>query len=328
MKRSSWLSAILICLTALAFVACGDDEESGSGDTGGGDSNLSGNIKIDGSSTVAPLSEAVAEKFQEENPDVKVTVGTSGTGGGFEKFCAGETDISDASREIKQEEIDACKKENIQQEQIAVANDGLAVAVNPNNPVTCVTTDQLNQIWDKGSKLKSWSEIDGLKEDFSADLELFGPGTDSGTFDFFTEAINGEEGQQRTDYNNVGEDDNQTVRGIEGAEGGMGYFGLSFIKENEGKVKALEVDGGDGCVAPSNETVQDGTYKPLGRELFIYPSDAALQKPEVKAFADYYVENAQTIAEEVLFVPLTDEQKTEAQDKVASLSEGSGTTTE
>jgi len=305
---------------ALGVAACGDDD-SGSTDStsaeGGGD--VSGTIAIDGSSTVAPLSELAAELFQEENPDVRVTVGTSGTGGGFEKFCVGETQISDASRPIDEEEMAMCEENGITQEQITVANDGLAVVVNPENPVDCLTVDQLSQIWDKGSKVSNWSDIDGLDVDYNESLELFGPGTDSGTFDYFTEAINGEEGQQRTDYNNVGEDDNQTVRGVSGNPGGIGYFGLSFAEENSDTLKLLQVDGGDGCVTPTVETVQDGSYTPLGRGLFIYPSGDALEDPAVDAFIEFYIENAQSIAEQALFVPLTDEQVTEAQDKVDSL---------
>jgi phosphate transport system substrate-binding protein len=323
-KRMVAISASVLAL-ALGAAACGSDDESngGGGSGASGEENLSGTIKIDGSSTVAPLSEAVAEAFQAENPDVRVTVGTSGTGGGFEKFCAGETDISDASRQVEEEEMQACAKEGIKFEELTVANDGIAVALNPENPVTCLTVDQLNQMWKPGSKVSSWGAIDDLEPaSFKEELKLFGPGTDSGTFDFFTEAINGEEGASRTDYNNVGEDDNQTVRGVQGNTGGLGYFGLSFIKENEGEIKAAEVDGGSGCVAPSNETVQDGSYKPLARALYIYPSDKAIKRPEVKAFLEFYVENAQELAEQALFVPLTDQQKTEAADKVDMLAGG------
>jgi len=320
-KSRKWMLLIGVTgVLALGVAACGDDD-SGSTDStsaeGGGD--VSGTIAIDGSSTVAPLSELAAELFQEENPDVRVTVGTSGTGGGFEKFCVGETQISDASRPIDEEEMAMCEENGITQEQITVANDGLAVVVNPENPVDCLTVDQLSQIWDKGSKVSNWSDIDGLDVDYNESLELFGPGTDSGTFDYFTEAINGEEGQQRTDYNNVGEDDNQTVRGVSGNPGGIGYFGLSFAEENSDTLKLLQVDGGDGCVTPTVETVQDGSYTPLGRGLFIYPSGDALEDPAVDAFIEFYIENAQSIAEQALFVPLTDEQVTEAQDKVDSL---------
>jgi len=296
---------ISAAVLAIGVTACGsgDDETSG-----GGGGALSGTIRIDGSSTVAPLTEAVAEQFQAENPDVKVTVGTSGTGGGFEKFCVGETDISDASREIEPEEAETCKKEGIGYEDVHVATDALTVMINNENPVSCLTVDQLNAVWGPDSKLSNWDEIPDLKEEFDEELALFGPGTDSGTFDYFTDEINGEEGASRKDYNNVGENDNATVTGVEGSPGGMGYAGFSYYTENEGKLKALEVDGGKGCVGPSVESAQDGTYTPLSRPLFIYPSDSALKKPEVKAFVEYYLENATGVAESVGFIPLTEEQ--------------------
>lgn len=290
---------------ALGATACGGDGEDATAGAGG---DLSGTIRIDGSSTVAPLTEAIAERFQSENPGVRVTVGTSGTGGGFEKFCAGETAISDASRAIEPDEVEACNKGGVLFEEVRVATDALTVVVNPENPVSCLTTDQLAAIWGPRSRISDWSEVPGLKEGFSEELQLFGPGTDSGTFDYFTEAINGEEGASRKDYNNVGEDDNATVTGVSGAPGGMGYFGFSFYQENEGAVKALEIDGGKGCVAPSAETAQDDSYTPLSRPLFIYPSAAALERPEVKAFVDYYLENVNQVAESVGFIPLTAEQ--------------------
>ncbi len=305
MTISKWLMVIAsAAVLALGVAACGDDESSGSG--GGGD--LSGSIRIDGSSTVAPLTAAVAEQFEAENSDVKVTVGTSGTGGGFEKFCAGETAISDASRAIEPEEVEACEKGGIEFEEVRVATDALTVVVNPENPVNCLTVDQLGAIWGPDSSLSNWSQIPGLKEEFDEELQLFGPGTDSGTFDYFTEEINGEEGASRQDYNNVGENDNATVTGVEGAPGGMGYFGYSFYQENEDALKALEVDGGKGCVAPSVETAQNDTYVPLSRPLFIYPSDKALEEPQVKAFVDYYLDNVNSVAEAVGFIPLTEEQ--------------------
>ncbi|HWO15543.1 MAG TPA: PstS family phosphate ABC transporter substrate-binding protein, partial [Solirubrobacterales bacterium] len=301
---------------AVGVAACGSDDNSASG-SGGGD--LSGTIRIDGSSTVAPLTEAIAEQFQAENPDVRVTVGTSGTGGGFEKFCAGETAISDASRAIEPDEVAACKKDGIAYEEVRVATDALTVVVNPENPVTCLTVDQLGAIWGADSTISNWDQIPGLREDFDEELQLFGPGTDSGTFDYFTESINGEEGVSRKDYNNVGEDDNATVAGVTGAPGGMGYFGFSYYQENEGSLKALEVDGGKGCVAPSVETAQNDTYVPLSRPLFIYPSGEALKQPEVKAFVDYYLDNANGVAEAVGFIPLTDEQLQRSKDAAAKL---------
>jgi phosphate transport system substrate-binding protein len=305
----------------LTLAACGgaDAGEGTSGAAAGG-SELSGTIQIDGSSTVAPLSEAAAELFQEENPGVNVVVGTSGTGGGFEKFCTGETDISDASRPIKEEEIAVCEKNGIGFEEVTVANDGLAVVVNPENDwAQCLTVEQLNKIWAPGSKVNSWSQVDPSFPD--EPIQLFGPGTDSGTFDYFTDEINGEEGASRTDYQ-PSEDDNVIVQGVQGSKGALGYFGLSYVQENEGAVKAVEIDGGDGCVAPSVETVLDGTYTPLGRPLFIYPSDKALQREEVQAFLEFYIENEKEIAEQALYVELSDEQQQEAQEKIASLMQG------
>ena len=304
---------------ALGASACGGDDNDGRGN-GGGASNLSGTIRIDGSSTVAPLSEAAAERFKEENPNVNVSVGTSGTGGGFEKFCAGETDISDASRRIEEDEIEACRKKGIRFEEVSVANDALTVVVNPQNPVRCMTVDQLGQIWGPDSNVSSWGDVRGLRPSFGEELQLFGPGTDSGTFDYFTEAINGEEGAQRKKYSNVGEDDNATVTGVAGSQGGMGYFGFSFFEENQDKVKALQVDGGDGCVTPSEQTVQNGSYKPLGRQLYIYPSARALRRPEVRAFVEFYNQNAQQIAEQAQFIPLTRQQQQRAAERIASLS--------
>ncbi|HEX5763031.1 MAG TPA: PstS family phosphate ABC transporter substrate-binding protein [Solirubrobacterales bacterium] len=316
MNSSKWLTVIAsACVLALGVAACGDDGEA----SGGSGSDLSGSIRIDGSSTVAPLTEAVAEEFEAENPDVRVTVGTSGTGGGFEKFCAGETDISDASRAIEPEEIAACKKNGVVNEEVRVATDALTVVVNPENPVSCLTVEQLGAIWGPDSTLSSWSEIPGLQEGFDEELALFGPGTDSGTFDYFTEEINGEEGASRQDYNNVGENDNATVTGVSGAPGGLGYFGFSFYQENEGTLKALEVDGGEGCVGPSAETAQNDEYVPLSRPLFVYPSEAALQKPEVKAFVDFYLANVNELAEAVGFIPLTDEQLKASEDATAKL---------
>lgn len=310
MTSSKWLIVIVSALVlGLGATACGSSDSSGSG--GGGD--LSGTIRIDGSSTVAPLTEAIAEQFQTENSGVKVTVGTSGTGGGFEKFCAGETDISDASREIEPEEIENCQKNGVAYKDIHVATDALTVMINPQNPVKCLTVDQLSAVWGPESTISNWSEIPGVEEEFDEQLALFGPGTDSGTFDYFTESINGEEGETRKDYNNVGENDNATVTGVEGSPGGMGYAGFSYYTENEGKVAALEVNNGEGCVPPSVETAQDGSYAPLSRPLFVYPSDAALKKSEVTAFIAFYLENVNSVAESLGFVPLTEEQLAESE---------------
>jgi phosphate transport system substrate-binding protein len=305
-------AAMMVLALPLLAAGCGNDEADA-----GGSGNLSGTISIDGSSTVGPLTEAAAELFREENPDVRITVGVSDTGGGFEKFCAGETAISDASRQIEQEEIDACKEKNIAYEEVQVANDGIAVVVNPDNDwAQCLATAELKKIWDKGSKVENWNQV---KPDFpDQGMKLFGAGTDSGTFDYFTEQINGEEGRSRTDYS-PSEDDNVTVAGVSGDRGNLGYFGLSYAIANEGKVKAVQIDSGDGCVEPANETVQDDTYRPLSRPLLIYPSQSALQKPEVQAFVKFYVDNYDTIAEQAQFVPMTEEQAQESKDNVARL---------
>jgi len=310
--RFSLPLALAALALGLAAVGCG-----GSDDDGGGE--LSGTIRIDGSSTVAPLSEAAAELFQNENPGVQVTVGTSGTGGGFEKFCNGETDISDASRPIADDEIEACQGNDVAFEQVTVANDALSVLVHPDNPVDCLTVEQLGQIWAPGSTVSSWSQIEGLEPAFDEQLQLYGPGTDSGTFDYFTDAVNGEEGAQRTNYNNIGEDDNTGIVGVEGSLGGMFYVGFSYYVENQDRVKALQIDGGNGCVEPSLETVQDGSYSPLGRGLFVYPSAQALERPEVLAFVRFYIENQAEIAEAAGYISLTEEQEEEALAKVESL---------
>jgi phosphate transport system substrate-binding protein len=306
-------------LLALGVAACGDDDDSDSGDTATG---LTGQIRADGSSTVAPLTETAAELFQGENPEVQVTVGTAGTSGGFEKFCNGETDISDASRPIEPEEEQACADTGVEYEELQVANDALSVIVNPNNPVTCMTVDQLNTVWDNGSAVDSWSDIQDLDAEVGdEEITLFGAGSDSGTYDYFTEAINGEEGVIRTDYNSIGEDDNAAINGVVGDEWAMAFVPYSFVTEAGDTVKSLEVDDGDGCVAPSVETVQDGSYKPLGRPLFVYPSAEALQREEVDAFLQYYIDNQETITEQATFIPMTEEQAQGSSDKIASLIE-------
>jgi phosphate transport system substrate-binding protein len=295
------------CALAMGAAACGnDDDDSGNGGGGGGGQELSGNIKIDGSSTVAPFAQAAQEAFQAENPGVRITVGTSGTGGGFEKFCAGETDISNASRPIKDdEEVPLCEKAGVDFKEVPVANDGIAVVTNPDLKVDCLTTDQLKKLWNQGSKVKNLSEVDPKLPDTT--LTLFGPGTDSGTFDYFTDEINGEEGVSREDYQ-PSEDDNVLVQGVAGEPGGLGYFGFSYYEQNQDKLNLVGVDGGAGCVKPSTESIQNGEYTPLGRPIFMYPSTKALQKPEVKAFMDYIIENYQPIAEGAQIVPMSQEQ--------------------
>jgi phosphate transport system substrate-binding protein len=316
------LLLVLAMVASLAFAvaACGGDDDSTEPSGGGGaaeSGDLSGTIRIDGSSTVFPFAEAAGELFNEENPNVKITVGESGTGGGFEKFCAGETDISDASRPIKpDEEAPVCEKAGVKYEEIQVANDGIAVVTNPNLKVDCLTTEQLKKIWEPKSKVANLSEVgSGLPD---AKLSLFGPGTDSGTFDFFTDKINGEEGASREDYE-ASEDDNQLVTGVAGTDGGLGYFGFSYYEGNTDKLNLVGVgEDESSCVKPSAETIQDASYF-LARPLFMYPSDKALERPEVKAFMQFVVDNAADIAAAAKIVPMTDEQASESKDEVAKL---------
>lgn len=306
MRRIRWFVIVAAVMAmALVGVACGGDDTSSDSSSPGAVA-LSGDIRIDGSSTVGPLTEAAAEFFQQENPDVRVTVGISGTGGGFEKFCAGETDISDASRSIEPDEEEACASAGVEFAEVPVANDGIAVVVNTENTwAESLTVEQLSAIWNEGSKIDNWNQVDPSFPDVP--LELFGPGTDSGTFDYFTDAINGEEGVSRTDYLAT-EDDNVAVQGVAGSKGGMAYFGLSYYEQNTDKLKVVTIDDGNGPVAPSRETVQAGEYTPLSRPLFIYPSKTALQRPEVAAFIQFYLDNADRIAEQALYVPMTAEQ--------------------
>jgi phosphate transport system substrate-binding protein len=302
-------------LLATATAACGRSDSASDGTNAAisnTSSDLSGRIEADGSSTVGPFVTAAAEDFQAQNPGVQVTVGISGTGGGFERFCAGETDLSDASRPIKDdEEVPVCKTNGIEYTEFQVANDGIAVVTNKENDwATCLTVEQLNKIWGPDSKIDNWNQVDPSFPDQK--LTLAGPGTDSGTFDFFTGVINGEEDASRTDYQAT-EDDNVTVQAVSGDKGGLGYFGLSYFEQNQDTLNDVEVDGGSGCVAPSSETVQDGSYTPLSRPLFVYVKNTSLQKPEVAAFMKYILDNQAQIAEKALFVPMTDEQAQKAE---------------
>ena len=312
-KRETTLRIALLLGLLVLLAGCGgggrggDDEASGTTtEASGVGSDLSGRIEADGSSTVGPFTTAGAERFQQENPDVQVTVGVSGTGGGFERFCRGETDLSNASRAIKDEEATICKDAGIEYVEFQVANDALTVVVNTENDwATCLTVEQLGTIWGPDSKVKNWNEVDPSFPD--EELSLFGPGTDSGTFDYFTDEINGEEGASRSDYS-ASEDDNNTVTGVSGEKGGLGYFGFSYFEENQDTLKAVEIDGGDGCVAPSVENAQNGTYTPLARPLFLYAKQESFERPEVEAFVRYLIDNETEIAEASQFVPLTDEQ--------------------
>jgi phosphate transport system substrate-binding protein len=257
-----------------------------------------------------------AERFGAFNSKVGISVGVAGTGGGFQRFCAGETDLSDASRPIKPEEAAACKRAGIAYSEIAIANDGISIVVNPRNTwVSCLTVAQLAKIWGEHSKVGNWRDLDSAYPDVP--MRLYGPGTDSGTFDFFTAKINGEEDVSRSDYS-ASEDDNVTVQGVSGDRGALGYFGLSYAEENASRVKLLAVDGGDGCVKPSTKTVQDGTYAPLSRPLFVYVKHRSAQRPEVRAFLDYLVTHAGELAIDARFVPLTLRQRAQALTKLAA----------
>ena len=311
------LLLLALAILALGAAGCGreeDDEADAPAATGEATEpaeELSGSIEIDGSSTVGPLTTAAAEEFRGVQPNVNVTVGISGTGGGFERFCAGETDVSNASRPIdEEEEVPLCAEAGVEYTEFQVGVDALTVVVNPENDwATCLTVDQLNKMWEPAAegKVKNWNQIDPSFPDQA--LSLAGPGTDSGTFDYFTDEINGEEGASRADYT-ASEDDNVTVQAVAGDPGALGYLGFTYFEENMDSLKAVEIDGGDGCVAPSVEAARDGTYVPLSRPLFIYVKNEALARPEVYGFVEFFLTNSVQIAEDYLFIPVPEEQVT------------------
>ncbi len=301
------IAATALALGTLVAAGCGDDDDTSSGTAAAG-SDLSGNIAIDGSSTVGPLTSAAAEAFNGENPDVDITVGTSGTGGGFELFCAGETDISDASRAINDEEIAACETGGVTYEEFRVASDGITLVTGIDSDVggEDLTIKQLAAIWGPDSKISNWDAIPPAGSFNDLALTLAGPDSQSGTYDFFNEEVLGEDAageviEPRQDYS-ASADDNVTVRAVQSAPGGLGYFGYTYFEENTDTLKDFSIDG----VKPTAETITDGTY-PLSRPLFIYASTASLAKPEVKAFVQYYLENATTLSEEQQFVPAPQE---------------------
>ena len=305
MKRTIAIGLGLMVAPALA--ACGGGEA-------GSDDGLSGLVAIDGSSTVFPISQAMAEEFMIATPGVQVTVGVSGTGGGFQKFCNGETDISDASRTIRESEVEACRANGIEPIELTIAWDGLTVVTNPANDwATCMTVDELMRLWQPGSTIGRWSEIrDGWPDE---EVILYGPDTDSGTFDYFTDAIVGEEDASRSDYT-ASADDNVLVLGVSGDAGALGYFGYAYYEENQDKLNAVEIDNGNGCVGPERATIEDGSYAPLSRPMFIYVRSDALERPEVKAFVDFYIDSAPALVPETGYVPMTAPQYDEARMKV------------
>lgn len=300
----------LMSLSLMLLAACGGGsgggqgggEETGGGEGGGG--GQSGSIEIEGSSTVIPITQAVAEKFNQENPDVQIQVGGAGTGDGFEAFCGGTTQISDASRPIEADEIQACEENGVEFMEIPVALDGLSVVVNAQNDFAeDITLEELKTMWEPEAEgeITQWSQVRSEWPD--EELALFGPGTQSGTFDFFTEFVNGEEGASRTDYQ-ASEDDNVLVQGVSGNPNALGYFGFSYYEQNQDVLKALAVDG----VEPSADTIVSGEY-PLSRPLFIYVSTQAMEeKPEVEEFVNFYLaeENLASTVEQAQYVPLPD----------------------
>lgn len=264
--------------------------------------NLSGAVKIDGSSTVYPITEAVAEEFKAAAPRVNVTVGISGTGGGFKRFAVGETDISDASRPIKKEEHDLTVQNKVEYIEIPVAYDGLSIVVNPKNTwVDKLTLDEVKTIFREGGP-KNWSEV---REGFpDKPIKIFSPGTDSGTFDYFKEVVAAEKGASIRQDMSVSEDDNVLVRGVSGDEAAIGFFGVAYYLENKDKLRAVPIDAGKGPVAPTPETIENGTYAPFSRPLFIYVNKKAARRPEVRAFVEFYLENGPDLAQEVGYVKL------------------------
>lgn len=319
MKRTSirlGTSAAGVAALALILSACGgaDAGESGSGEGAGG------TVAVDGSSTVEPMSKAASELLSEENADVRVTVAASGTGGGFEKFCVGETDISDASRPIKEdEEVPVCEENGVEYTELQVATDALTVVVHPDLAVDCLTTEQLVELWHPTSKVTNWNELDPSFPD--QEIALFGPGTDSGTYDYMAADVIGDESETtRSDYE-ASEDDNVLVQGVSGTEGATGYFGFTYYEENADSLKALAIDDGNGCVEPSVETAQAGEYTPLARPLFIYVSNASYdEKPAVAEYVDFYIENLEQIATAAKFIPLSEELYEETKSALEGIS--------
>lgn len=300
MKRIKGLTIIImISILLISAVSCSKKQAA-----------LSGTIKADGSSTVGPITQAVAEEFKKVNKDVEIAVGISGTGGGFKKFVVGETDINDASRPVKQEELDKAKANNIEMTEFEVAKDGIAVVVNKENTwVSDITVEQLKKIWSKDSTVKTWKDVNPSWP--AIPIKLYGPGTDSGTFEYFTEAVNGKAKEIRPDFT-ASEDDNVLVQGVEGDKGAMGYFGLAYYEENKDKLKILKVNG----VEPTLDTVKNGTYKPLSRPLFIYVNNKSLERAEVKEFVKFYLTKAKDLVKEVGYIPLEDSKYQEQLGKI------------
>ncbi|MFB6344289.1 MAG: PstS family phosphate ABC transporter substrate-binding protein [bacterium] len=280
---------------------------AGCGNSGGGGQSdqLSGEVNIAGSSTVYPIATAVSEEFQKKHPNVSVSVSSTGSGGGFSNFfCPGKTDLNNASRPIKDEEMNQCQKNGVQPIEFQVAIDALTVVTNKENPVDCMTTDELKQIW-KPNGADRWNQVNSDWP--NAEFELYGAASTSGTFDYFTEAIMHEEGSHRSDYSAT-EHDNTIVQGVSGSKYALGYFGYAYYKQNKNKVKAVAIDNGNGCVKPSLETAKSGKYKPLSRPLFTYVAKRRLSKDRVKAFTKSFIKRAGTdLVSQIGYVPVTED---------------------
>lgn len=335
MVKSKGMKGILTLAMAAMLVfaaACGNNGNGENTNTGGASNapttspsatteateepaKLSGEIKVDGSSTVFPLTEAAAEEFRAEHPDVRVPVGVSGTGGGFKQFCAAEIAIADASRPIKDEEAAACKEKGIEYTELTVAYDGLSVVVSKDNDfIDHLTVEELAKIFKTGSTVKTWNEV---RDSFPKEpIVMFSPGADSGTYDYFNEAILDKEGIRNDEAISFSEDDNSLVVGVSGSKYGIGYFGFAYYEENQDKLKVVPIDGGNGPITPSYDTIKDSTYAPLSRPLFIYVNNKELERPEVKEFAKFYIENIGAMAGEVGYVALPDEKYTEEAAKI------------
>jgi phosphate transport system substrate-binding protein len=307
---------LVAAVLTMAF-SCGQKKETTSETQ-----NLAGEIRIDGSSTVYPITEAIAEEFRVSQPNVKVTIGVSGTGGGFKKFARGESDINDASRLIKESEIQACADGNVKYVGLKVAFDGLAVIVNKENTwVDYFTVEELKKIWspEAQGKITKWNQLRSTWPD--TEFKLYGPGVASGTYDYFTEAIVGKSGSSRGDFT-ASEDDNVLVQGITGDKNAIGFFGMAYYEENMELLKLAPVDNGNGAVSPSRETVMNGTYAPLSRPVFIYVSDAGVKKPEVSAFVRFYLQNASAIVTDVGYVALPEQEYKDETAKFENFAKG------
>jgi phosphate transport system substrate-binding protein len=316
LKLFSRQSLMILVVFALVFItACGQNGEGTGNNTTGGD-KLEGTVEIDGSSTVFPITEAAAEAYLEVQPDVRVPVGVSGTGGGFKRFCKGETDISGASRPIKDSEAELCKENNIEYMQLQVAFDGLSVIVSPQNDfVDYLTVEELNAMFMPGSTVKTWKDVRDTWPD--EEIKFFSPGADSGTFDYFTETINGEAQASRNDDQvSFSEDDNTLVQGVSGNKYAIGYFGYAYYAENKDALKVVPIDNGSGPVTPSEETINDESYAPLTRPIFEYVSVSSLERPEVKSFVTFLLENAGDFALDVGYVNLSEESYAEQLEKI------------